>query len=669
MKLFVFAIIFAAAVSLYGQESGYYPASSAAGSQEQPEEPADKESKAPLFIRPLRVISREEIENKGARHAAEALRGETSVAINDQGVLGGLTTLSFRNAKSSQVLILINGQPYPADSSGSVNLSLIAADNIERIEILPNAAALYGSQAAGGAINIVTRKQESRKRFILSFENGSFIPAPSASGSQLDGDYKGRNTNWRSLADSQKAAIGFNFSLAHLTAHGGGSFWRAGNEYNYLETVLRPNGAGGINSEALTRLKTGAGFLGADGYLNLQNSFKAGSLSLNSFGGWHEAGLAGSKSYPTAGDRQTDSFSNSLLQWNSPAFITPQLNLNAAAYFNVRRMDMHRPSAAAYGGQIHTRYGYYNAGASLKQTWQAAATAHIFYGAEYIYDALRSDSPMGNPQRHRAGAYAGSIWQAAPPLSVEPAVRYDWSSDFGSAASGSLGAAWQLGPSHRLYVSGGYAYRAPTFADLYYDDGIFSRSNPNLKPETGWISEVSYSFSGSAVTYQAALFSRFMQNLLVYTTDPNTFAGQTVNAENAWVAGIEQQISIQLPQGFFMKSFYTFSPSFNLDGYRMADVKRLAYAPLHTAALAAGYTSRSWHIELAARANGTRYADNDGTLLLDAYAVFDLRARKFFSAGFVLFGAVENLLNTQYEVLAGYSMPSTALRLGVEASF
>lgn len=108
---------------------------------------------------PIKVITRREIELMGSRRLDEVMKEQTGIAIvND--IAGGSRAVGvqLQGFSSNYVMILVDGQPMLGRNSGSFDLSRISVTNIERIEIIKGASScIYGSDALGGAINIITR--------------------------------------------------------------------------------------------------------------------------------------------------------------------------------------------------------------------------------------------------------------------------------------------------------------------------------------------------------------------------------------------------------------------------------------------------------------------------------------------------------------------------------
>ncbi|MDR2273497.1 MAG: TonB-dependent receptor [Sphingobacterium sp.] len=122
-------------------------------------EAVDNLVKAENAAMPIKVITKREIELMGSRRLDEVLKEQTGIAIvND--IAGGSRAVGvqIQGFSSNYVMVLVDGQPMLGRNSGNFDLSRISVTNIERIEIIKGASScLYGSDALGGAINIITR--------------------------------------------------------------------------------------------------------------------------------------------------------------------------------------------------------------------------------------------------------------------------------------------------------------------------------------------------------------------------------------------------------------------------------------------------------------------------------------------------------------------------------
>lgn len=124
---------------------------------------------------PVTVITRRQIELMGSRRLDEILKEQTGIAIVNN-IAGGNRSVGvqLQGFSSEYVMILIDGQPMVGRNGGSFDLSRISVMNIERVEIIKGAAScLFGSEAMGGAINIVTRHGALQTQGAASLRYGS----------------------------------------------------------------------------------------------------------------------------------------------------------------------------------------------------------------------------------------------------------------------------------------------------------------------------------------------------------------------------------------------------------------------------------------------------------------------------------------------------------------
>lgn len=141
------------------------------GEQEAP----DQLLKLSRSAMPVQVISRQTIEQMGSRRLDEVLKEQTGIAIVNNVAGGGRSVgVQLQGFGSEYVMVLIDGQPMVGRNNGNFDLSRISVSNIERIEIIKGASScLFGSDALGGAINIITRYGAIEPQALLSLTYGS----------------------------------------------------------------------------------------------------------------------------------------------------------------------------------------------------------------------------------------------------------------------------------------------------------------------------------------------------------------------------------------------------------------------------------------------------------------------------------------------------------------
>jgi vitamin B12 transporter len=123
------------------------------------------------------IIPAAEIEKLGSKGLADVLRGVAGIDVDEAGGVGAVTEVRLRGADPGQTLVLIDGVRIgnPSSTDGSVDFGNLSAVDVERIEVLRGPqSALYGSDAMGGVINIITRKGGKTPHRSVTVEAGSY---------------------------------------------------------------------------------------------------------------------------------------------------------------------------------------------------------------------------------------------------------------------------------------------------------------------------------------------------------------------------------------------------------------------------------------------------------------------------------------------------------------
>lgn len=128
----------------------------------------------------VNVIKMEALESRNPQNLAEALQNIQGVYFKDYGGLGNTKTISMRGSSSEQVLVMLDGQRLNNPQTGQVDFASLAIEGIERIEVVRGGnSALYGSDAVGGVINIITKSShhDAQKKSVtgsIKYTVGSF---------------------------------------------------------------------------------------------------------------------------------------------------------------------------------------------------------------------------------------------------------------------------------------------------------------------------------------------------------------------------------------------------------------------------------------------------------------------------------------------------------------
>jgi vitamin B12 transporter len=124
------------------------------------------------------VIPGSEVEKWGANGITEVLREAVGTVVTPTGGPNTQTSVSLRGSDPSQTLVMIDGVPIgnPAATDGSLDFGNLSAIDIDRIEIVRGPqSALYGSDAMGGVINVITKKgKKGEHHSTLTVQGGSY---------------------------------------------------------------------------------------------------------------------------------------------------------------------------------------------------------------------------------------------------------------------------------------------------------------------------------------------------------------------------------------------------------------------------------------------------------------------------------------------------------------
>ncbi len=595
----------------------------------------------------IAVVTAADIAAKGATTVAEALEGVPGLTLTSYGPEGSVVSASIRGSTSNEVVVLIDGVRVANALNGTVDLSTLPADNIERIEVLrAGASALYGPDAVGGVINIITNSS-SATRLSATVENGAFVPGESVSSA---GSPEGADAG--SLVDSQKLSVSGGTALGAVGVEGAGTLSRAGNAYLYTD----PSG--------ITRQLANAGLLGGDGSLALRAPLASGTIAAEGAVDYSNVGVPGSEEDPSPSANQQNTRLSGTLGYTTGHFLSDLLTTSLTAYAEYTEVayvyDPTQPSTAS-DDKLWTY------GADLQEEASVSDALTLVYGLSLEYDSALS-TDVGSPTRLSSGVYFEPSLVVGK-LSIVPAIRYDYYSDYAPGdVSGMLGFSYRLSDDVALKLDASRAYRVPTFEDLYTQDAYGDTGNPNLLPESGWSGEIGVVVDTGRLSYSGFVFTRYMEDLIVWETAPD-FTSHPYNIGAALYPGAEQELKLRFAGRFYVDAAYTFLDAYDLsDGLTIADNVRLPYTPEDTASLAVGSDRGPVTWRLGGSYASARFEDSTNTTSLPPYFVLDALVRVALARGWSLYVAADNVLGEQYQLSAGYPMPPTEIRVGANLS-
>jgi TonB-dependent SusC/RagA subfamily outer membrane receptor len=593
------------------------------------------EAYSPISLAPagsVSVVTADDIEKSGAANAADALATVPDLWLNRSGSGGAIATASIGGSTSNQVLVIVDGVRLNDSREGGADLARIPAGSIEKIEVLRGgASAVYGADAVGGVI-LVTTKKSGASRLSLSVENTAYPTAALQNGAKSFID--GQSVGLADLAFSAQAE-------------------RASNAYSY-------------DSGGSSNIRDNADFWNGAGNLSVGFPLAEGRLSVLAFGSYQDAGVPGQLGSLSPQAEQNDSSLHGSLGWSSDALAGGALVLDAQAHGGFSRLELIDPSYSE-----NDRHDMTNGGFDIRALDSLTSAIDLGFGASILYEAANSTSfatnPDGQPTRLSLGAYLEPELRLGDRLKIKPALRYDWNGNFVAGLSAMLGAVWKASEAVDLRLSGGRSYRSPTFDELYWPSSIdgwgdIFGGNPDLKPEAAWSGELGVDARLGGLSLSASISARYIDDLIV---DPYAASYNYIpyNIDAAFIPDASIEASYKLGPAT-LKANYEFLYPLDLSGGKaIADNSLLKNLSMHKAGGSADFAFGAAEAGVSASywSDRNTSADGSGTtlkgaLVLDLTAAYRLQKHLRFNV------AVENLLDSGYQVNYDYPMPGLTLK-------
>ena len=601
------------------------------------EEPEAKEE-APIVITATRiaqpkatvsskvtVITKQEIEQSGARTVGELLSRRSEVDVRSYGPLGAVNVPSLRGSATEQVLVLVDGVPVNPPQGGGVDLTDYTTDGIERIEVLHGAAsAHYGSSAVGGVINIITADPTPQRTARLQQQVGSF----------------GSRVLTASLSDTAPQ-LGYALSLGHTCSDG---------DFPYLhpsgQTKRRTNAdyeQFGLRARILPRITSEAR---VSAELDWSTSNK---------------GVPGLVYSPSPRARQEDDRTLLAVAFDPPA--SSPGGLSARLYFLRQRRRFDNPDA--FPAPQHSLQRTHTFGLTLSGRLRHDSGSFT-YGLDARWDRLAS-STVGSRPYDVVGIFAQEQLRTGR-TTIIPALRWDSTRRIGSQLSPHIGLLHRLADGVFLRANLGRSFRTPSLNDLYWPEDPYALGNPSLKSERGTNVDLGIGVEGHGpLTGSVTLFRNAVSNLILWQPGvlrPGKWS--PTNVGRAVTTGVELDAKYVLRAWSFAWSASLVNARDRTSG-SSAYGKRLIGRPTVLTTLRIGYSTPPWMAELALRRTGRRYESPDNSVSLPPFTTADLRLSYSLGRSEVALH-IPNLTDRRYETVPGYPVPGRSVYLTLTES-
>ncbi len=586
----------------------------------------------------ITVLDSAEITRRQSVNLVDLLRSVPGVSVARNGGIGGTSGVFIRGADSDQTVALIDGIKLndPASPGGGFNFGNLLIGNIAAIEVLRGPqSVLWGSQAIGGVVNMITRAPTEDLIVNARAEAG-----------------------WRGTAQV------------------------VGNVSGKAGPLSASVGAGYFRSDSISAFNEARGGKERDGFDNFGANANL-RLALN------EAISVDARGWYSDSTADIDGFApptfalGDTLETTQTRELTAYTGLNAAlaggrfrnrlgfAHTDIRRRNANAGVAGFAADGRNERLEYQGVFA-IADGWQATA------GVERETSRLTTTS-FGTTARGRAridSLYGQLVATPVTGLSLTAGVRQDDHDRFGGATTFGASGVWTPGNAGTtLRASYGEGFKAPSLFQLQGDYG-----NQALRPERarGWDAGVSQSLLDGTMVASATWFERNSTDLIDFISCPapqsgictNRPFGTYDNIQKARAKGVELGLQLRPVAALQAQVNYTFTDARNRTPGSANAGRQLARRPRDSITALVDY---AWGFGLKTGATlshvGASFENAANSRRLPGYVLVDLRASLPITAGIEVYGRVENLFDEAYETSFGYGQPGRAGYGGVRVRF
>ncbi len=589
------------------------------------------------------LISRADIENAQAVAVSDLLTRMPGVSFSRNGGVGGTTSLRIRGAETDQTIVIIDGVKLndPGSTGGGYNFANLLTGDIDRIEILRGAqSTLWGSQAIGGVVNIISTQPTKPIEASAEVEGGSH---GTGSGKLAAGGTSDRVT-WR-VAGS------------YFTEDGISAFINGAETDGYQNT-----GASGRLRYDVTD----------DVSVDLRTVYSKGKTQ---FDGFPPPAFAFADTLEYGRTEEFLGYAGVTF-----ALLNGRLKNRVAYAYTDTNRDNFNPDQAV------TPVTFDAAGKNKRWEYQGsfavADGVDAVFGAEHEKSSFRTASPSAFTPNPTPAADDVSITsgygqvqaEVVAGLTLTGGLRYDSHDTFGSRLLGQAASAWSINDGDTvLRASFGQGFKAPT---LYQLHSIYGNTALDPEKADSLDAGITHRMFDDMVSVVATGFYRKTRNQIDFVSCPGANPlctpgkpGVYDNIASTKAKGVELESKVEI-EGLEVKANYTYTRTENTSVGSANRGRELARRPKHAANLSATY-EWPWDIStgVALRYVGKTFDNAANSFVLRDYTVIDLRASWSITENVELYGRIENLFDEVYSTTRNYSSPRRGGFAGVRAQF
>ncbi|MEE9300368.1 MAG: TonB-dependent receptor [Alphaproteobacteria bacterium] len=590
----------------------------------------------------ITVVTAEEIEQKQQRTIVDVLRTVPGLNVVQQGGPGNVAAVFMRGTNANQTLVLIDGIEVndPSSPNGAFDFGKLLTGNVERIEILRGPqSTLYGSDAIGGVINVITKKGEGAPSLTTRFEGGSFA------------------------TNSQYIALHGATPIVNYSA----SFERFATD----NVSITPADDRPPNADDET-----------DPYENFSTSIRLGLTPADNF----ELDLI-ARYVDTQLDLDVSPEDPNSLSKTKGLFLRGEGDLIlfdglfqqrlGVSYTDYDRVDTNDPDFLSSDSSRTT-----NDASKLKFDWQGDVYVLddqiVTFGLETEEEEIDSNSQFSSgftsateEKARTDAAFVQGKFAYADRLFGTVGVRIDDHELFSSEETYRITGAYLLRETGtKLKATYGTGFKAPTLFQLFAVSSFFGfrifRGNPDLQPETskGWDAGFEQSLFDRRLSFGATFFRNDIENLIESSPDFTTL----INVGEAETWGVETYVAAELDENLTARADYSY-----IRAQDAIEGDELLRRPKHKASASIVYSPLPGvHVVLDTLFVGRR-ADIDAVTFAritdPSFSVTNLALAYDFLDGWRLFGRIENMFDRNYQDPDGFAQRGIGGFAGVSGTF
>jgi vitamin B12 transporter len=585
------------------------------------------------------VINIDALAKFSSKSIVDQLSARVPARFSDYGG-GGLKTISLRGAGSERTLLLVDGRRTGTDDN---DLSDIPLEIVQKIEVIEGGqSALYGMDAVGGVVNIITRQPPSGKPFgnisttVSSFEPRTGQPHLNTTEHGFTtGITSGRigwlgGANWQS-SDGRYAYRDLNKTY-QLRENNGfrnwGVYQRLGYDRNGVALGVSASysdrdigSPGTLSSPIQATTKKKSGFIAADGSWLVNDRLK---LKLNAS-----------------------------IERDSIHYVDPDSSWPQDSRHVWDREDVQCIQEFTLGKQL------------------------LNTGMQAIRQSVESNE-MGNHVMEQGGVFANGILEQSLAdfiIKVTPAVRYDYSSIYNGTFNGRFGVigTWQMLLKPSVFANLGSSYRSPPFDYLYWPQDAYAVGNPALKPERGTDfdggAQVRYDVGKASITARSSFFYMKLSDMMIWQPRPDGI-WTIKNIDKASIKGAKANAGFRYSKTWDGSFDFVYTNARNTNSTTV-----LIYRPEYIATFSSQWSGSRLTAGISCRFTGQVYTNElntdslPSTLTFDANIGYKILALGPRDEGIRLVYDILNITNQELSTNKGYPLPGREHRVSLKMNF